>query len=207
MENPDLSDAYAISGSEGMRRLYARWADSYDADFAQGMEYRLPAETAAAFLRHAPEGPVLDVGAGTGLLAAALRGFGFDGAIDALDLSAEMLARAGSKVLYRDLIAADVTRPLPCRGYRGVVSSGTFTHGHVGPEAFGPLLAAAEPGALFTLSVNLGVWDRLGFAAALAALPITGLDRAEVAIYGERAQAKDPAHAADRALIVSFRKA
>ena len=207
MEKPDLSGAYALNGAEDCRRLYAGWADSYDADFAAGMDYRLPAETAAAFLRLAPQGPVLDVGAGTGLLAAALRGLGFAGDIDALDLSAEMLVRAGAKGLYRHLVAADVTRPLPRGGYGGIVSSGTFTHGHVGPEALTPLLAAANPGATFALSVNAGVWDDLGFAAALAALPVVGLDRTEVAIYGEAAQAKDPAHAADRALIVTFRKA
>lgn len=207
MEKPDLSDTYALNGAEHVRRLYAGWADTYDADFAEGMDYRLPAETAAAFLRLAPQGPVLDVGAGTGLLGAALRGLGFTGEIDALDLSAEMLARAGAKGHYRALIAADVTRPLPCGGYAGVVSSGTFTHGHVGPEAFGPLLQAALPGAIFALSVNAGVWDRLGFAAALNTLPISGLDRTEVAIYGQRARDKDPAHAADRALIVTFRKA
>lgn len=207
MEKPDLSGAYALNGAEDCRRLYAGWADSYDADFAAGMDYRLPAETAAAFLRLAPQGPVLDVGAGTGLLAAALRGLGFAGDIDALDLSDEMLARAGAKGLYRHLIAADVTRPLPRGGYGGIVSSGTFTHGHVGPEALPPLLQAANPGATFALSVNAGVWDSLGFEAALAALPVAGLDRAEVAIYGQRAQAKDPAHAADRALLVTFRKA
>lgn len=208
MEKPDLSNAYALNGAEDIRRLYAGWADSYDADFAQGMDYRLPAEVAAAFLRHAPPaGPVLDVGAGTGLLTQALRALGHAGPVDALDLSAEMLARAGTKGLYRDLIAGDVTKPLPCTGYAGIVSSGTFTHGHVGPEAFGPLLDAALPGALFALSVNQGVWDSLGFGPALAALPLTGLDRAEVAIYGQRAARKDPGHAADRALIVTFRKA
>ena len=208
MEKPDLSNAYALNGAEDIRRLYAGWAESYDADFATGMDYRLPAEVAAAFLRHdPPPGPVLDVGAGTGLLTQALRGLGHAGPVDALDLSAEMLARAGAKGLYRDLIAADVTKALPVAGYAGIVSSGTFTHGHVGPEALGPLLAAARPGALFALSVNRGVWDSLGFGSALAALPVTGLDRAEVAIYGQRAASLDPAHAADRALIVTFRKA
>ncbi|MCB1388380.1 MAG: class I SAM-dependent methyltransferase [Rhodobacteraceae bacterium] len=208
MEKPDLSDAYALTGAEDIRRLYAGWAGSYDDDFAAGMDYRLPAEVAAAFLRAGPpEGAVLDVGAGTGLLAAALHGMGHLGPFDALDLSDAMLARASEKGVYRSLIAADVTEPLPCTGYAGIVSSGTFTHGHVGPEAFGPLLAAALPGALFALSVNAGVWDDLGFAAALAALPIAGLDRAEVAIYGQAAVTRDPGHAADRALIVTFRKA
>ncbi len=210
MQKPDLSGAYALDGPDSCRRLYADWADTYDQDFAQDMDYRLPAEVAAAFLRaHPPEGPVLDVGAGTGLLTAALRGLGFQGVVDALDLSEEMLARAGQKGLYRDLIAADVTKPLPCAGYAGIVCSGTFTHGHVGTEALAPLLASALPGALFALSINDVVWRDKGFGPAFAALggQITGLDRAEAAIYGQAAQGKDPAHATDKAQIVTFRKA
>lgn len=207
--SPDLSGAYALNGAADCRRLYAGWADSYDDGFARGMDYRLPAEVAAAFLRAAPPpGPVLDVGAGTGLLAAALRGLGHTGEIDGIDLSAEMLARARAKGLYRGLIAADITRPLPAAArYAGIVSSGTFTHGHVGPEALETLLTVALPGAVVALSVNAGVWDALGFGPALAALGprIAGLDRADVAIYGASAQGHDPAHAADRALIVTFR--
>jgi hypothetical protein len=42
------------------------------------MEYRLPAHVAAAFVSAGGTGPVLDVGAGTGLLAEALRAQGFE---------------------------------------------------------------------------------------------------------------------------------
>lgn len=208
MEPTGLNDAYALDGPEDIARLYSRWADSYDHGFAADMEYRLPAEVAAAFLRaDPPAGAVLDAGAGTGLLAEALRAMGHDAAIDAIDLSAPMLDRARAKGLYRALHLADLTRPLPAIGpYGGIVSSGTFTHGHVGPGALAGLLALAAPSALVAISVNAGVWDRLGFAAAIAALPITALDRREVAIYGQAAARADPAHAADRALIVTFRK-
>ncbi len=210
MTDPDLSGAYALASPEDCRRLYADWADSYDADFATGMEYRLPALVASAYVEGGGDAPVLDVGAGTGLLAAALRGLGHAGAIDGVDLSAAMLERARTKGLYRDLIEGDVTRPLPLPArYHGIVSSGTFTHGHVGPQALPPLLQGALPGALFCLSINAGVWDRLGFGPAFQALgaAITGLERHEVAIYGAAARARDPDHADDRALIVRFRKA
>lgn len=208
MTDPDLNAAYGLDGPEACRRLYADWAESYDRDFAQGMDYILPAQVAAAFLAAGGTGPVLDVGTGTGLLGAALRGAGLTGAIDGVDLSPEMLARAESLDLYRHLAEADITRPLELDGpYAGIVSSGTFTHGHVGPEALPHLLAVAAPGARFALSVNAGVWEAMGFGAALAALPIHDLTRAEAPIYGPGATARDPAHAADRALIVTFRKA
>jgi SAM-dependent methyltransferase len=209
MTDPDLNAAYALNGPDDCRRLYAAWAESYDSDFAAGMDYILPAQVAAAFVAAAPmAGTVLDVGAGTGLLGAALRGAGFAGPLDGIDLVPDMLARAARLGLYRTLLVGDVTRPLPpCGPYQGIVSSGTFTHGHVGPEALSPLLDVAAPGALFALSVNAGVWDSLGFAGALDALPITGLDTTLAPIYGPGAAARDPAHAADRALIVTFRKA
>lgn len=200
-----LTHAYAIRSPEDCARVYADWAASYDAGFAAEMDYRLPAHVAAAFLAAGGRGPVLDVGAGTGLCAEALRAQGFAGEIDAVDLSPEMLARAGAKGLYRALHHADITRPLRWTDrYQGLVSSGTFTHGHVGPEALGPLLAVLAPGALLAVSVNLGVWERLGFDAALAALAgrLTLRQTLDVPIYGAAAQALDPAHAEDRARIV-----
>ena len=209
MTDPDLTAALALDGPEATLKLYRDWAESYDSVFARGMEYLLPDHVARAFLAAGGTGPVLDVGAGTGLCAAALREGGCAAEIDALDLSAEMLAQAAGKGLYRALIRADVTRSLPLpRTYRGVVSSGTFTAGHVGPEAFGPLLQVARPGALFALSVNLRVWTQ-GFDAALTRLEAEGQIVArqtlDVAVYGAAAAGLDPAHAADRALIVLFR--
>lgn len=209
MTPPGLTDAYALNGPEDCRALYAGWAGEYDAGFAASMDYRLPAEVAAAFLRAGPPaGPVLDAGAGTGLLAAALRGLGHGGAIDALDLSTAMLEKARAKALYRALVAADLTRPLPAIGpYAGIVSSGTFTHGHVGPSALGNLLTLGAPGALVALSVNAGIWDAQDWPGALASLPIRALDLGDVAIYGQAASALDPAHAGDRARVVTFRRA
>lgn len=208
MTTPDLSGAYALDGADACRRLYADWADSYDSDFAAGMDYRLPAETAAAWLRSdPPPGPVLDVGAGTGLLAAALRGMGHRGAIDAVDLSEAMLDRAARKGLYRRLTAADVTRPLPLPAeYAGIVSSGTFTHGHVGPDALDELLRVAVPGAFFALSVHSAVFETAGFDRKLRNLApmVRDLSIEPVAIYGHGAGGD---HATDQALIVSFRRA
>lgn len=209
-DEPDLAAALGLQSPEDSLRLYRDWAASYDAGFARAMEYRLPAHVAAAFLAAGGAGPVLDVGAGTGLLAEALREQGFTGEIDGVDLSPEMLEKAAAKGLYRHLALADITRPLALpRRYRGIVSSGTFTQGHVGPEAFGPLLAVAEPGALFALSINAAVHVSMGFDRALAdpATGICALRLVDVQIYGAAAQALDPAHAGQRAHVALFRKA
>lgn len=200
----DLSKAFALSGPEDCARLYADWAADYDAGFAAEMDYRLPAHVAAAFLAQGGTGPVLDVGAGTGLLAQNLRNMGFGGEMDAVDLSVEMLQAARGKGLYRHLHQADITQPLALSGpYSGIVSSGTFTHGHVGPNALARLESQAAVGALFALSINEGVYRSMGFDAALALRPaVTLLD---VPIYGPAAATKDPAHAAQRGVIALWR--
>jgi predicted TPR repeat methyltransferase len=200
----DLDGAYALRTPADAVRYYRGWAADYDAGFAARVDYRLPELVAAAFAAAGGGGPVLDAGAGTGLVGVRLAARGI-GPIDALDISPEMLAEAAAKGVYRELCEADLTAPLPRLGapYAGIVSAGTFTHGHVGPAALDGLLALAAPGAVFAFSVNAGVWDA-GFAARLDALGggLAGLAVAEAAIYG----APDPDHAGDRAMIVTFRR-
>jgi SAM-dependent methyltransferase len=210
MSDPDLTSALALRGTDDTLRLYRDWAASYESGFVADMGYRLPAHVAGAFLAAGGAGPVLDVGAGTGLLAASLRDAGFAAPIDGLDLSPEMLAVAAGKGIYRDLTAADITQPLPLtRSYNGIVSSGTFTAGHVGPEAFANLLALAQPDALFAVSINERVWTAAGFDRALDALAKAGrihaLQLIEVEVYTKAALALDPVHAKDHAMVALFR--
>lgn len=207
-----LKGALGLTGPESCLAYYRDWAASYDQGFASEMQYLLPADVAAAFLGSRGQGPVLDVGAGTGLLAEALRQMGFEDAIDAADFSAPMLERAAEKRIYSGLFPADITKPLTLpRRYGGIVSSGTFTAGHVGPEALPHLLAVARPQAQFALSINRRVWTTAGFDAALEGLAelkrITDLHLIEVEVYGAAAAALDAEHAGDRALIALFRAA
>ncbi|MEO8242503.1 MAG: class I SAM-dependent methyltransferase [bacterium] len=212
MTKPDLTAALTLSDPQATKRLYKDWAATYDSEFAKNMEYRLPIQVAANFITAGGQGPVLDIGAGTGLLAQGLREMGFEGQIDGLDFSGEMLARATEKHIYTGLFRADVTEELPLkRIYNGITSSGTFTAGHVGPAAFGPMLAVALPGALFALSINQRVWTELSFDLALNDLldggEIRDLELVEVDVYGAAAQSMDPDHAGDRAYIALFHAA
>lgn len=207
-----LKGALGLTGPEACLAYYRDWAASYDQGFASEMQYLLPAHVAAAFLGARGQGPVLDVGAGTGLLAEALRRMGFTDPIDAVDFSVEMLERAAEKRIYAGLFQADITKPLNLpRRYGGVVSSGTFTAGHVGPEALPHLLAVTRPQSQFALSINRRVWTSAGFDAALDALAaqkrITDLHLIEVEVYGAAAARIDADHAGDRALVALFRAA
>lgn len=204
-KQPDLDAAYALSSNDDVVALYRDWAGSYDADFGQAQGYQLPQQVAATFTKLGGDGPVLDVGAGTGLVGALLAQGGI-GPIDGLDLSQDMLSIAREKACYDALIAADVTKPLAlAKRYRGIVSAGTFTHGHVGPNALDHLLDVAADGAVFVLSVNAEHYTALGFDAKLTALDteIGDIRKIETRIYDDRA---DAAHRDDTALLICFKK-
>ncbi len=206
-KTPDLKAAYALKTPEDNRRLYAEWAGDYDEAFATREDYQLHIHTARAFVGAGGQGPVLDVGAGTGLCGAVLAGLGV-GPIDATDISSEMLQQAMRKDVYRDAIEADLNDglPIPRDSYAGVVSSGTFTHGHLGPEVLPALLHVARPGAQFALSINAKHYQALGFADALHKLAgdqIDNLSLPEVRIYGDLAAGPNRD---DLALIAIFEK-
>lgn len=203
---PDLDAAYALETPEDNRTLYAQWATTYDESFAAGMDYRLPQMVALILAEQMPQGPVLDVGAGTGLVAQAFPMRSMH-EMHALDISRAMLDVAMAKGLYAKAIEADLTQPLslPEDTYGAVVSAGTFTHGHVGPEALDALLHIARSGAVFVLTINAAHFVERGFEAKFAALAprINAYELREVSIYGASA---DPARRGDTAQIAIFRK-
>ncbi|MEO1139755.1 MAG: class I SAM-dependent methyltransferase [Pseudomonadota bacterium] len=204
MTDYDLDNAYEINGPDEARSLYGRWAETYDDSFGDGWGYVAPREIARLFLSgNNADTPVLDIGAGTGLVVEHLQGL----ETDALDITPEMLRVAQAKNLYRTLITADLTRPLdlPDDTYGGIISCGTFTHGHVGPECLPELLRITRPGALFVCGTIAPVLDGLGFGSALARLVahnrIEPVGFREIPIY----EGADHPHAADRGLVMVFR--
>jgi len=206
-KNPDVDDAYAMSSAEEVKDLYRKWSHSYDAVFSDGQGYQLPDAVANAFVAAGGQGPILDVGAGTGLVGTLLRRLNV-GPVDGIDLSQDMLSVAQMKGDYRDLMARDVTVPLDLGGasYQGIVSAVTFTLGHVGPEALQNLLAVAASGAVFVISVNAAHFVSAGFEKTLAEFgdQISDLSSRDVRIYDDRA---DAAHRNDLARLITFRKA
>lgn len=205
-KDPDLKSAYALSSKEEITELYQSWADSYDAGFGDAQGYQSPREVALAYIGAGGRGPVLDVGAGTGLVAEHFARISL-GPVDALDLSPEMLSVAGMKGIYRDLYVGDITGSLGIADscYKGIVSAGTFTHGHVGPEGIAPLLQIAERHAQFVLTVNQEHFDKLGFQAEIDTLAgqIYDVQLREFRIYDDRADAD---HRDDLAYLLMFKK-
>ncbi len=209
----NVDDAYALETPADSIRLYGEWADTYDTAFVESSGYVVYQRVAELMLaqRSLIKGAVLDVGCGTGIVGECLREGGID-VVDGVDISQPMLSEAGEKKtkdgrpVYRNLIAADLTKRLdiPDNQYAGLISAGTFTHGHLGPDSLDELWRVAAPGAVCAIGVRDTHYEAAGFGEKLAADvdqgTITEPRIVEANLYS--AEASNPEHAKDMVWIV-----
>ena len=203
-----LENSYRLETPADNVAYYRAFAEFYESDFVAALGCQYPARVAEIYRRLAGpgDGPIADLGCGTGLVGAALAPL--DVAVDGFDISAEMLGKAAERGIYRALEVVDLTGSLDAFAgvYGAVLSAGTFTHGHLGPEPLRGLLGIARAGGLFVIGVNRAHFEARWFGAVLEELvaggQITGLRTEEVKIYARPGHE----HAEDRALVVSFRR-
>lgn len=169
-----LGAVYGARGPEEVAALYDGWAARYEADMAAA-GYRHPTICLALLARHLPRGesPVLDAGAGTGLIGEWLKIIGYP-IVEALDISEGMLAVAAAKGCYSALHRAALGTALPFRDHHfaGIVAAGVFTSGHVGAEGLDDLVRVCRPGGVIVLTVKTTLWKD-GLASHLGTLPLT----------------------------------
>ncbi|KAA6182229.1 class I SAM-dependent methyltransferase [Thiohalocapsa marina] len=174
-----LNRAYSVKTSDDVRGLYRDWAQQYDQDLlGDDLQYVAPQMAASIFARYVTNfsARVLDVGCGTGLSGLALKDAGFTN-LDGADLSQEMLEQARLKEVYQDLFEADIIAgmDLPDNSYDAALSVGTFTHGHVGPDALAEVLRVIKPTGVFCLTIHEGVYTALDYPNALQSLEDKGI--------------------------------
>ena len=114
------------------------------------------------------EAIVLDAGCGTGLVGQLLtkvRKFRIDG----IDYSQSMLAEAQAKGGYRALHQVDLNHPLQIAvdTCDAVICIGTFTLGHVQPEALHEMLRITKSGGRICLTVRDEFWLKSNFGSLL----------------------------------------
>ena len=203
-----LNDAYSVKTPEDNIKLYKVWASSYDDDFAKKNDYRSPVLISNYYDKYSNKNdvPVLDVGAGTGLIAEVMNKNDTI-EIDAIDISPEMLESAKSKNCYNKLIEADLTKSLDIYNnyYGAIVSAGTFTHGHIGPNALDELLRVTKPSGLFVITIHSKVYVNQNFEQKFQDIneQITDLTFHEEKAYGNN---PDKDHGNDTVFITVFRK-
>ena len=202
---PSLQNAYDLKSPDDNIKLYSVWAETYDISFIDDMQYKLHFAVAEEFVLNGGKGLILDVGAGTGAVAEALlQKAKF--CIEATDISKEMLKVADSKNIYKRSFFSDLTKEIPVTNssYDGVVSSGTFTHGHVGPSSISELVRITKPGGLITISINEKHWTSLNFESEVEKLNqyTRNYTLKKISIYGEQSKHD---HKDDKAVILTIK--
>lgn len=157
-----------------MRRRYDLWAEAYDGDVGDIEDYLAPAEVAQVagqVLDRAAR--IMDAGAGTGLLGAALKRLGFRNLV-AVDYSDQMLKIAQGKAIYSETHVCDLGRQtaFPPASFDAVVTSGTTSQ--IPSAALREFVRLLRPGGLIVFGVIPDAWVRCGWADILAGLEAEG---------------------------------
>jgi ubiquinone/menaquinone biosynthesis C-methylase UbiE len=166
-----LQEEYKAVYEQSSPEIYDKWAkDGYDENVAsfsmavQSVSQKVTELISSDQMKSSKPNcyKILDAGCGTGRVAAVcfqeIAGACADASIefDGLDYSAGMLEVAQGKNLYNRLVEADLTKTLDfdSEEFCGVVSSGTFLQGHVGPEAIAELSRVVRPGGFMVFTVR-----------------------------------------------------
>ena len=151
-----VARARSLRSADDAVALYRDWAESYDRDVFGSLGVIGSSRIADLLAEHHADrsAAVLDLGCGTGVVAAHLHDRGFT-TIDGWDISPEMLQVAARRGSYRSLRVVDLTKPFPALNdhagaerYAASISAGTFTSGHVDATAVPRIVEALDEHAV-----------------------------------------------------------
>ena len=161
-----VAEAYSVAESSDVVDFYGKWADDYDRQMVEELGYCSPATISQMLMRHLPDktAEIFDIGCGTGLTCQLLAAEGYQN-LDGIDISPDMVRIANERDIYRDLLVGDVNQPLHRAddSYDAVISSGTFTHGHVGPQPIDEIFRILKPQGILACTVHDDLWESMGF--------------------------------------------
>lgn len=172
-----LDKVYTAKNHDDLMEAYKLWARDYDDDTVDKFGYVAPTVSSQTLKKFMPETDkvVLDAGCGTGLVGELLKDMGYQ-QVDALDYSKDMLKLARDKGVYRNCIHADLSAPLAMdtNGYDAIICVGTFTYGHVGPQAFNELIRITRPGGFICFTIREGAFEQYDFRQRMVELEQNG---------------------------------
>lgn len=145
---------YAARSADETRDIYDDWAASYEAEIGKN-GYATPGRCAAALADVTDDlkPPILDFGCGTGLSGLALSLTGFR-TIDGIDLSAEMLAQAREKNVYREMHHVDANTDVAPGAYGAIAAIGVIGSGAAPIEVLDRLMHALPRSGRLVFSFN-----------------------------------------------------
>ena len=162
----DKLDIYKLSTPEEILKYYQVWTkkNKYNQDMID-LNYVAPKETVSVIKKYALDNncKILDAGCGTGLVGIELKKCGYSN-IEGVDFSQNMLDLI-PKNIYKKIDKVDLNKPLKFNTdmYDVVMCVGTFTYGHVKPQALDELLRIIKNKGLICFTINEGVYKKYGF--------------------------------------------
>tara|TARA_Y100000590_G_scaffold463587_1_gene630714 strand:- start:2987 stop:3610 length:624 start_codon:yes stop_codon:yes gene_type:complete len=155
---------YKLETTEEIMKYYDDWGYNYDKDMID-WNYTGPKETVIAFkkFKTRKDIKILDAGCGTGLVGIELKKNNYIN-IDGLDLSKKLLDLI-PKGYYKNLSIADLNKPLSVNDnfYEAILCVGTFTFGHVRPNALDEFIRITKNKGLICFTINEGIYEKYGF--------------------------------------------
>ena len=157
---------YKLKTTNEVMKYYDEWGikNKYDQDMVD-WNYTGPKETVNIFQKYAKNKNIriYDAGCGTGLVGVELKKTGyidFDGA----DLSQKLLDLV-PKNLYQNLSKIDLNKKIEIKNntYDAVMCVGTFTFGHVKPNALDEFIRITKNNGLICFTINEGIYEQYGF--------------------------------------------
>ena len=162
----DKLDIYKLKTSKELLQYYQVWADNnkYNKDMVD-WNYTAPQETVLILKKYAfnKNFKILDAGCGTGLVGIELKKYGYSN-IEGVDFSQSMLDLVPQGI-YKKIEKIDLNKPLKFKDnmYDVLMCVGTFTYGHVKPQALDELIRITKNRGLICFTVNEGIYEEYGF--------------------------------------------
>ena len=157
---------YKLKTTDEVMRYYDEWGikNKYDQDMVE-WNYTGPKECVEVFKKYTKDKniKIFDAGCGTGLVGLELKKFGYNN-YDGADLSQKLLDLV-PKNLYKKLIKADLNKKIQSEDnfYDAVMCVGTFTFGHVRPNALEEFIRITKNNGLICFTINEGIYEEYGF--------------------------------------------
>ena len=171
--HPTVFNALHTTNKVDLEDLYKVWAESYDRDVVEVIGYVGHSITTELLLKYVDnfKAKILDAGCGTGLVGEILHEKKYKNIVG-IDFSQPMLNQALEKNVYQSLGLADLTEKFTFKDntFDAIVCAGTFTCGHVGPEALLEMVRVTKTGGYISFTVRDQEWDLLPYEQTIKEL-------------------------------------
>ena len=162
----DKLDIYKLKTSEELLKYYQNWTDKnkYNKDMVD-WNYTAPHETVFVLKKYVfnKNSKILDAGCGTGLVGIELKKYGYSN-IEGVDFSQNMLDLVPQNI-YKKIEKIDLNKALKFKDniYDVIMCVGTFTYGHVKPQALDELIRITKNKGFICFTINEGIYEEYGF--------------------------------------------